>query len=183
MEIVMNNRFQKFLVLIGTALILVPAVANADSWFGSSKSGVAPVTNKLYEAECSACHFPFQPGLLPARSWEKLLNNLGDHFGEDASVPKNDLKELIQYATANAADTSSHKRSVKINKSIGKNETPLRITETGYIKQKHHELRAKHVTDNPQVKTLARCEACHTRIKEGSFSEDEVKIPGFGRWE
>ncbi|MDH3325130.1 MAG: diheme cytochrome c [Gammaproteobacteria bacterium] len=172
----MNNKIKAYVAIIGTALILAPGL-------GVSASGVAPVTNTLYKNECSGCHFAYQPGLLPARSWTKLLNNLGDHFGENAEVSKEDLQALVTYATANAADTSRHKRSVKINKSIGKNETPLRITETGYIKHKHRELRTKHVKGNPQVKTLSRCEACHTRINDGSFREREIRIPGLGRWE
>ena len=179
----MRNQNQFFLTVIGIAIILLPASSYADGWFSSGKSGVAPVTNKLYETECSACHFAYQPGLLPERSWIKMFNNLGDHFGEDASMSKENTQALLQYATSNAADKSSHKRSVKINRSIKSNDTPLRVSETKYIMQKHHELSRRHLEDNPKVKTLARCEACHTRINEGSFSEREIKIPGFGRWE
>jgi len=169
------------ITLLGMAIILLPALASADSWFG--KKGVAPVTNELYKTECSACHYPYQPGLLPARSWEKMLTNLDKHFGEDASVSPKDQQELLSYATQNAADKSDHKRSVKINRSINNNETPLRITEVKYIIRKHHELSNKHVKNNPQVKSLSRCQACHTRIDSGSFSEREIKIPGIGSWE
>ena len=177
----MNTQIKKILMTISIVFLLTPAFATADSWFG--KKGVAPVTNKLYIAECSACHYPYQPGLLPARSWKKMFTNLENHFGEDASMAADDTATLMQYAMENGADTSSHKRSVKINRSIKNNATPLRITETRYIIQKHDELSSRHIANNPNVKTLARCEACHTRIDTGSFSEREIKIPGIGRWE
>ncbi|MDH5218993.1 MAG: diheme cytochrome c, partial [Gammaproteobacteria bacterium] len=47
---------------------------------------VAVVTDSLYKEECSACHMAYQPGLLPARSWEKMMDNLADHFGENAEL-------------------------------------------------------------------------------------------------
>jgi len=179
----MNMKIQMKLVLISAVLIFIPLTSIADSWFGKANKGVAPVNNKLYATECSACHYAYQPGLLPARSWKKIMNNLENHFGENAELSKEDTQELTQYAIDNAADKSSHKRSIKINRSISKNEIPLRITEVGYIKRKHRELSKRHLVDNPDVKNLNRCEVCHTRINNGSFSEREINIPGYGRWE
>lgn len=170
-------------ILIGAALLFLPLMAHADSWFGGSSPGVAPVTNKLYTEECSACHYAYQPGLLPARSWKKIMENLDKHFGENAELSKEDTQTLMQYAMDNAADKSKHKRSVKINRSIPKGDIPIRITEVRYIKKKHDELSGKHVKNNPKVKSLSNCQACHTKIDSGSFSEKEIRIPGFGRWE
>jgi len=146
-------------------------------------SDVAPVSNILYKNDCSACHMAYQPGLLPARSWQKIMNNLADHFGENAELDDTDRKAIMDYAMQNAADTSSFKRSKSIMKSLSSNDTPLRISETKYIKRKHRELSNKHVKDNPKVKSLSRCEACHTKADTGSYSEREINIPGFGRWD
>ena len=179
----MKNNIHYFTLLIALSLVGATFSVSADSWFGSKRSGVAPVTNELYAKECSECHFAYQPGLLPARSWQKLMSNLADHFGDNAELSPADTKILSKYLNENAAERSNHKRSVKINRSIRKNETPIRITDVGYIKRKHRELSRRHVTDNPEVGNLNKCEACHTRITEGSFSEREIKIPGFGRWE
>lgn len=179
----MKNRSHYIALLMLFAFSTCSFSAIADGWFSSKRSGVAPVTNELYAKECSECHFAYQPGLLPARSWQKIMSNLGDHFGDNAELSPANTKILSKYLSENAAEHSDHKRSVKINRSIRKNETPLRITDVGYIKRKHHELSKRHVTDNPEVGNLSKCEACHTRITEGSFSEREIKIPGFGRWE
>jgi len=169
--------------LVAFSLVATSLSVNADGWFSSKRSGVAPVTNQLYAKECSECHFAYQPGLLPARSWEKLMSNLNDHFGDNAELSPANTKILSKYLNDNAAETSNHKRSIKISRSISKSETPLRITDVGYIKRKHRELSRRHVDDNPEVGKLNKCEACHTRISEGSFSEREIKIPGFGLWE
>ena len=111
------------------------------------------------------------------------MDNLADHFGENAEIDEKDRKILLDYTMQNAADFSKYKRSVKITRSLAANDTPLRITELSYIKNKHHELSNKHIKNNPKVKSLSRCELCHTRANTGSYSEREINIPGFGSWE
>lgn len=152
---------------------------------GSALAGqdVAPVDNQDYAKECGSCHFPYQPGLMPARSWEKLMANLADHFGDNAELPAGEQKMLTEYLVANAADKSKFKRSVKIMKSVAAGQTPTRITEIRYIVDKHDEVPKRLIVDNPEVKSLSRCDACHIKAAEGSYSEGEIKIPGAGRWE
>ena len=47
-------------------------------------SGASAMNNPLYKQECGSCHFAYPPSFLPARSWEKIMKNLSDHFGENA---------------------------------------------------------------------------------------------------
>jgi len=152
---------------------------------GEAAPGVASVTNKLYEQECGACHFAYQPGLLPAQSWKKTLNNLSDHFGETVELEKGDLAALTEYLTKDSADLSGNKFAIsgKIIRSLGDKEIPVRITEVPYIVRQHHELSARHIGKNPDVKSLSNCNACHTHAERGSFREGEVVIPKFDRWE
>lgn len=72
---------------------------------------------------------------------------------------------------------------MKIMKSLANGDTPIRITEIRYIKNKHHELSNKYVKNNPKIKSLSRCELCHTKANTGSYSKREINIPGFGCWE
>jgi mono/diheme cytochrome c family protein len=146
---------------------------------------VNPVTNKLYKDECGSCHFAYQPGLLPVKSWEKLLNEkaLSEHFGENAELDKADLATIYDYVMANAADKSYYKRARKIAKATEGMEAPLRITEVRYIKRKHHEIPDRMIKGNKDVKSLSYCDACHTQANKGVFDEDTVKIPNFPDWD
>ena len=66
----------------------------------SSKTGVKAVSNSLYQEECGSCHFAYQPGLLPSRSWLKLMSNneLSSHFEEDIAFENQKIvKELTKY--------------------------------------------------------------------------------------
>ncbi len=149
----------------------------------SFASGVKPVDNQLYKKECASCHFGFQPGLLPARSWVKLMNNLENHFGDDASLDKNDKKLLVDYLVKNSSDRAmNYKRSRKITSSIFGNSTPIRITKTPYFIRKHDELRVGMVKQK-EVGSISNCIACHTTANKGIYSERAINIPNYGRWE
>ena len=146
---------------------------------------IVPVDNKQYKDECGSCHFAYQPGLLPAKSWEKLLTAeaLKKHFGENAELDPDTLQVIHDYAIANAADKSYHKRSRKIAIATEKAEAPLRITEVRYIKRKHHEIPEKMIQGNKEVKSLSYCDACHTQANKGVYDEDTVKIPNYPDWD
>lgn len=171
----MNSRLNKQRF---TLMLFVLGLATS-----ASASDVAPVNNQQYADECGSCHFAYQPGFLPARSWEKIMSNLHDHFGENAELPADTVASLTKYATENAADHSNYKRSKRFNDSIKKDETPLRISEVAYFKREHRELSAKHVKDNPKVKSFSRCDACHTTAAQGSYEERGIEVPGFGKWD
>lgn len=150
--------------------------------FGKEK-GVASIKNVTYKEECGSCHFAYQPGLLPARSWKKIMSDLENHFDENAELEKDVQTSLTNYLMKNAADQSNYKRSRRIMNSLSNNSTPLRITETPYFIRKHDEIPRRLVKDNPKLGSFSKCDACHTNADKGSFNEHEVNIPGVGRWE
>ncbi|MES9884720.1 MAG: diheme cytochrome c [Sedimenticola sp.] len=190
-----KSKIVKSVLLISSVAVLgasgVVVAGDDDGFFSnfgsfskkSVKRGVAPVTNPQYSEECGACHFAYQPGLLPARSWQLMMAGLEDHFGENAELPKEDAQVLEAYLVKNAAEHSNYKRSVKIMRSLAPGEAPLRTTDTPYLTSKHQRLSPAQVVDNPEVVSISHCAACHTKAESGSFSEREINIPGFGRWE
>ncbi|MFZ0448216.1 MAG: diheme cytochrome c [Desulfatiglandaceae bacterium] len=141
----------------------------------NGKRNLAIVNNAMYMENCGACHFAYQPGLLPSGSWGKILNNLADHFGEDIDLDDESRKIIAEYLKANAADYSPAKLSAKIMKKIG-NQTPLRITQIPYIQREHHELQPS-VFKRKSIGSLSNCLACHTTAENGIYDDDNVTIP------
>ncbi|MBU0500202.1 MAG: diheme cytochrome c [Gammaproteobacteria bacterium] len=141
---------------------------------------VDPVANATYKEECGSCHFAYQPGLLPERSWQGIMTGLKDHFGDNAELEQPVRDQISQYLVANAADHSATGRSPGIAKALTTEGAPLRITETAYFRRKHHEVPERMVKENPQVKSFSQCQTCHTKAESGSFDEHQVEIPGFG---
>ena len=148
-------------------------------------NGVKPVTNKQYQEECGACHFAYQPGLLPARSWEALLTDraLRDHFGVNAELDDDTLKVIRDYAISNSAEKSWYKRSRKIAAATEHGPTPLRITGLRYIVRTHHDIPEKMITGNRDVKSLSFCDKCHTQAAKGVYDADTVNIPHYPNWD
>ena len=136
---------------------------------------LTPVNNDTYKQECGACHFAYQPALLPSGSWQIILSNLPSHFGEEVSLNQEAKNNIVEYLKTNAAENSSAKRARKIVKSLN-GQTPLRITETPYIQEKHHDLGAS-VFSRQSIGSFSNCIACHTKAEQGNYDDDFVKIP------
>ncbi|MDQ1334591.1 MAG: hypothetical protein QG552_1541 [Thermodesulfobacteriota bacterium] len=139
------------------------------------KRNVATVNNSTYTEYCGACHFAYQPGLLPSGSWDKILKGLADHFGEAIELDLESMNTIAEYLKAHAADNSSAKLSGKIMKSIG-SQTPLRITQVPHIQREHHEIEPQ-VFEREAIGSFSNCVACHTTAEKGVYDDDAVTIP------
>jgi len=133
---------------------------------------VPPIEHAATLKECGACHLAFPPQMLPARSWRKLMGDLANHFGENASLPEATRAEITAYLTANAGDAAISKNGRYFLHGIDAAETPLRITQTPFWQGAHEEVPTAYFTSS-QVKTPANCVACHRSAAQGSFGEGE----------
>ena len=133
------------------------------------------VTNQTYAEKCGACHFAYQPGLLPSGSWTKVLSNLKDHFGEAVDIDAASKEVIAKYLMDNAAENPQAKRSLKIVRSL-KGESPSRITEIPYIRHKHQDL-SPEVFARKSVGSFSNCSACHKTADQGVYEDDDTVIP------
>ena len=148
--------------------LLMTAVAMALAEGGER---VPPVTDPVVKKECGSCHMAFPPQFLPRRSWQKLVDTLADHFGENASLGEAQRKAVLDYLLANAADgPKAGRQGRKFVEGIPAAQTPLRITETPRWVKEHREVRAARWGD-PKVKSKANCVACHTAAEQGLYED------------
>jgi len=136
---------------------------------------VPPANNETYKQQCGACHLAYQAWLLPSGSWEKLLAQLPSHFGTEVEIDADSKRIIEGYLQSNATVYSDGKRSWKAIKAAA-DSTPLRITETRYFRQKHHELNSS-IFARRSIGSPSNCLACHTTAEQGVYEEDSVKIP------
>jgi len=175
------------LFLLLTAIVAPPLLADDDEdgddrhheHHGRRHSelrALPAVQNAKWKQECTSCHMSYPPGLLPERSWRRMMGQLDKHFGEDASLAPKDAREITNFLVTHSADKGETRRAMKISRSIPDSESPLSITETYYFKRKHHEIRAQ-VWKRAKVGSAANCVACHADAEKGVFDEELVKIP------
>lgn len=163
--------------------VLFATLAASGVWLGTSWGDggptptFSPVSHKATAAECAACHMAYPAGLLPVRSWTRMMRELDNHFGEDASLSPEETLAITRYLTENAADsTRANERSRRIAGGIAPGDSPQRFSETPYFRYLHDEVPAG-VWKRAKIASRANCIACHTRAESGSFAEREIKIP------
>ena len=55
------------------------------------------VKHELFYDECISCHTLYPPYLLPKESWVIMMNDLENHFGDDASLEEKDKISIQEY--------------------------------------------------------------------------------------
>jgi hypothetical protein len=143
---------------LAALLLLAPSSAFAEG------VQVPPVRDTMVLKECGSCHMAFPPALLPAASWDRIMNGLADHFGEDASLPADKAAAVRAYLTANAGTLRPYMRWV------APEGAPLRITDNPAFRREHHF--APRIWADPKVVTRSNCPACHTAAEKGLFEEN-----------
>jgi len=162
-------------------------VAMGAAVYAIADASLPPVANETVRSECGDCHISYQPQMLPQRSWRRLLDGLGDHFGEELSLEGDSRQEVLRYLLDNAADVSTQKQARKFLRDLGSGDDPIRITDTPRWKKKHREL-PESVWSDSRIAFKGACEVCHTKAEQGLYDDDDgLRVPGPGgtwrRWE
>lgn len=155
-------RLTPYILLISGSLVATNTLA--DEYY-------KPVEDPLTTRMCGTCHLAFSPQMLPARSWEKIMQNLDQHFGKDASLDAESTKKIESYLKSHAADNNWIKG--KFMRGLGDTTlTPIRITETPYWIRKHDKRYLDYTWSNEKVQSKANCLACHPRAARGGYDDD-----------
>jgi len=99
------------------------------------------IKDKVTVKECSDCHQPYGADALPQGSWKRIMGNLSNHFGEDASLDEPTRKHIEDYLVANAV----------------KGDGPLRITKQNWFSSIHQGGEARL----PAGASWSNCAGCH----------------------
>ncbi|KAA5609901.1 cytochrome C [Rhodovastum atsumiense] len=138
------------LAMLLATLWALPAAADHDY--------LGPVTHAPTRKECGTCHMAFQPGLLPAASWQRVMAGLDRHFGEDASLPAPVAADIERYLVTHAGG-----RRVDASRD--------RITEQPWFQRKHRRITPATLA-RPDIRTASNCTACHPDAERGLYDDD-----------
>lgn len=147
---------------------------SAERWEherGEFHPRVSEVKNPKVLKECGSCHMAFLPGFLPGRSWEKIMGNLKDHFGDNATLDEATTKEITNYLLANASDAKSQGRNAAPSRESS-SEPVIRITELPWFKAEHSRRITPESLKRHKAKSKSDCKACHRSADKGFFDDD-----------
>lgn len=144
----------KTLAFVAIPVFLALTSAQASPWV---------VSNDTTKTECSACHTLYAPGFLPKRSWQAIMGNLSNHFGEDASLGDAARTEITNYLMSQAPQDV---------RGLSPSTTPLRITEMPWYTRIHNQRFVDYAKSHPTIGTLSNCTGCHRAAESGIFGDD-----------
>jgi len=174
-------------ILICSTFALAASTKAKNTQINTNTTNTNVATQKnIYQEECGSCHMAYPSNFLPSASWNAILQNLENHFGDDATLDPETQHTINQHLTKNNANSSGSRRSRKIIRSMGltRPNTPItRISEVPYIKEEHEDVKEFLASKNSNIKKLTQCDSCHEDAEQGLFDEDTVNIPNIGRWD
>lgn len=138
--------------------------------------GPALPDSALWRSECGSCHLAYHPVLLPARSWDRLLREQAEHFGDDLALDADTIETIGAFLRAHAAERELTEAAWRINTTTRADEVPLRITETRYWRARHQNIPASAFETTP-VAGRHDCAACHLDAEQGTFEDAAMRIP------
>lgn len=131
------------------------------------RGSILPATMlRSYLNECASCHIAYPPGMLPRQSWKNLMNSLNSHYGVDASLDTDSVKEIGVWLQDHSG---TYKR-------IDLAPSEDRITESAWFVRKHRKI-DQQVWMRPSIKSPTNCVACHTLAQQGDYRERNIVIP------
>lgn len=126
-----------------------------------------------WRKECGECHVAYAPALLPQRSWERMLREQAEHFGEDLSLRAETVQALLDEARGDRVRTWA---AEKLTASVAPAEAPQRITELRFWKHAHRALPPSAF--RPPVSAGRHdCDACHLDAPSGIFAPRMIQRP------
>ncbi len=154
--------------IAASAFVLVTTTASGPAVAES----FPPIQNQTVKTECGECHMVFFAEMLPRSSWLRILGNLADHYGEDASIDPEPLKEIVAFHTSRASDVLNSRGARKWREGLRKGETPDRITTAPRFIGKHNDREFKQMWAKFNVSSKLDCVACHKDANKGLFDDD-----------
>lgn len=121
---------------------------------------VDPITKRhqfgqeLYLANCNSCHIALSPAVLPTSSWQKLLEDWNQHYGNQLPpIISTDLMLIWEYLKA-------YSRPLLANE-----KTPYRVSASRYFKALHPRVTL------PRPLTMGTCITCHPGATKYNFRQ------------
>jgi hypothetical protein len=128
---------------------------------------------ELYRTECGSCHILYPPNLLAdgglfsdTSGWKDIMDDLHDHFGENAELDENVRLQIRRYLVDYAAG-SGHR--------FGSRANPARLTSTLWFHRTHGDV--KQYFKNTRIGSPANCVVCHPQAEHWIYSKKEARLP------
>tara|TARA_X000001036_G_scaffold432780_1_gene469251 strand:+ start:307 stop:855 length:549 start_codon:yes stop_codon:yes gene_type:complete len=134
--------------------------------------------NPAYIEECGACHLAYPPGLMPSKTWDKVMTGLSDHFGENAELDDETAQLIMSYLQQESLRPGKPTVMSEMLRNLPQNP-PLRMTEFPAFLAAHEIIGEQLEMESFPEGFLSPCADCHRQAADGIFEKDRMH-PGYG---
>ena len=127
------GQLARWRLVLACALVATFGLTHA-AWADDKRASRVPPLPE-YTQECASCHLAYPPGLLPAASWRRVMDNLPRHYGTDASLDPALTRKLSAWLEANAGT----------GKRAREQPSEDRITRAAWFVREHDEVPRRHL--------------------------------------
>ena len=135
-------------------------------------------TDEVYTEECGACHLAYAPDLLPVESWQGIMANLEDHFGDNSELDSETAAHISSYLEAHGLSRGRVSRMSRLLRGLP-SPPPLRITELPAFVNMHYTIPIQLEVIELDEGFLSPCADCHREAALGIYDKDRLH-PGYG---
>lgn len=166
------------LLLAAAAATFAAAYLHASGWsegYASQRAAAraSRPARDVWMMECGGCHLAYPPSMLPQRSWDRMLQEQADHFGEDLSLRPATVAALLAHARQPRPVPWA---SARLARSAPPGQAPQRITELRFWRRAHRAL--PDAAFRPPVSAGKHdCDACHVDAASGIFQPRMIQRP------
>ena len=131
------------------------------------------VLDETTASECGDCHMVFPPNRLTAGGWGKIMDNLSNHFGENARLKPKTAEHIKAYLQSKSLDAKNSYPSKLLIKQWAKKGLvdPIRITETPNWTRHHTTQKYKLMSKEKNYLRGSNCIICHKNALRGMYEE------------
>ena len=147
--------FSFLIIAVALSIILGSTMAKAlNNSLAQNPNANIELGKQLYIENCSSCHVPIPAEVLPTTSWEKILKNPTDHYGQTLSPMNRINTRLIwNYLRVNSRLLLSGE------------STPQYVTNSRYFKALHPQV------DLPKPASNQTCISCHPGVEQLNYRQ------------
>ena len=140
-------------IAIAICMIFGSTIAETlDNSLAQNSNPNLELSKQVYIENCSSCHIPIPAEVLPTTSWEQILNNPQNHYGQVLTPTNRITTHLIwNYLRENSRLLLSGEA------------TPQYVTNSRYFKALHPQV------DLPTPASNQTCISCHPQAKQLNY--------------
>jgi len=133
-----------WIVVVGWSVMLGWGIAQAQETQETSEVEAVELGKEVYLENCSSCHIPIPPEVLPTETWQEIIENPQNHYGTKLSQIFSITQRLIwEYVRR-------YSRPLNPDEKI-----PMYMDKSRYFKALHPRV------ELPEQVTHQSCQTCH----------------------